>query len=646
MSSLSSSELAIELRKVGNKLLALASCVTTQVEELLQILDELEGLLSKVEQAPSRSMQDALYPSMKALISNQLLKHTDTDVKVSLASCMSELIRITAPDAPYDDAEMKDIFQLTVMAFGMLSNKDTRGYSKALHILDNIVKVKACLLMLDLECDGLIADMFKQFLSSIRYISLSVVFQQMEYIMTLTLEESEEIPEEFLSSLLSSVNNKKENALSRSWRLGESVLRNCAGKLQHFLPKLVRSRNLSFDDYSIVVASICENSPKDKHVAALETDPSATKPSESLIDVGTGQKVTNGTLWGGNSLRTLEHSLLAKQQGNNKAQLPSQAEKSDVTGIVQVKAATTPKKRGRKPKSLQKPEEGSGIPHGISVFGEKLVGRRIKVWWPLDKFFYEGAVASFDSVTQTHKVLYADGDEETLNLNNERWDLLEEPTMEYSSPAAASHKSMKKKAKRKSASTEKQGTPSSSKWPGFADKSKTEAPKCSSADNDFVLDAATADSNAHAPIEDDKQKSSSQTDASKPDVLSIADGANGSNTVNPNKTDAKHKFDSEEEAKTLTIIREPEPCSIVECGGESATHTKITENDKLPHEKLSEVGEIGMLPDSVDVECGGQSATHTKITEDDKLPREKPSEDGETGMLPDPVDELMHPEAI
>lgn len=91
--------------------------------------------------------------------------------------------------------------------------------------------------------------------------------------------------------------------------------------------------------------------------AALETDPSATKPSESLIDVGTGQKVTNGTLWGGNSLRTLEHSLLAKQQGNNKAQLPSQAEKSDVTGIVQVKAATTPKKRGRKPKSLQKPEE-------------------------------------------------------------------------------------------------------------------------------------------------------------------------------------------------------------------------------------------------------------------------------------------------
>lgn len=54
-------------------------------------------------------MQDALYPSMKALISNQLLRHSDMDVKVSVASCMSELTRITAPDAPYNDEQMKVI---------------------------------------------------------------------------------------------------------------------------------------------------------------------------------------------------------------------------------------------------------------------------------------------------------------------------------------------------------------------------------------------------------------------------------------------------------------------------------------------------------------------------------------------------------
>ena len=52
-------------------------------------------------------MQAALLPSQKALVAEQLLRHSDPDVKVSVASCISEITRITAPDAPYDDDQMK-----------------------------------------------------------------------------------------------------------------------------------------------------------------------------------------------------------------------------------------------------------------------------------------------------------------------------------------------------------------------------------------------------------------------------------------------------------------------------------------------------------------------------------------------------------
>lgn len=52
-------------------------------------------------------MLEALKPSMKALIEDSLLKHSDDDVKVSVASCISEITRITAPDAPYDDDQMR-----------------------------------------------------------------------------------------------------------------------------------------------------------------------------------------------------------------------------------------------------------------------------------------------------------------------------------------------------------------------------------------------------------------------------------------------------------------------------------------------------------------------------------------------------------
>ena len=60
-----------------------------------------------MEQSPSKSMQTALSPSMNALVTDELLRHPDVDVKVAVASCISEITRITAPDAPYDDDQMK-----------------------------------------------------------------------------------------------------------------------------------------------------------------------------------------------------------------------------------------------------------------------------------------------------------------------------------------------------------------------------------------------------------------------------------------------------------------------------------------------------------------------------------------------------------
>lgn len=71
------------------------------------VLKQVENRLTRVEQSPSKSMQTALAPCKKALVANELLRHPDADVKVAVASCISEITRITAPDAPYEDDQMK-----------------------------------------------------------------------------------------------------------------------------------------------------------------------------------------------------------------------------------------------------------------------------------------------------------------------------------------------------------------------------------------------------------------------------------------------------------------------------------------------------------------------------------------------------------
>ncbi|KAK9093171.1 hypothetical protein Syun_028082 [Stephania yunnanensis] len=66
----------------------------SSVNDLLGILD---------------SMRNAMEPSLKALASENIREHSDVDVKVAVASRVSEITRITAPDAPFEDEQMRDL---------------------------------------------------------------------------------------------------------------------------------------------------------------------------------------------------------------------------------------------------------------------------------------------------------------------------------------------------------------------------------------------------------------------------------------------------------------------------------------------------------------------------------------------------------
>ncbi|KAL2548718.1 Tudor/PWWP/MBT superfamily protein [Forsythia ovata] len=243
-----------ELAAAGNRLLQPPG----SLDELLPLLDQTEDFLSKVEQSPAKSMQTALSPLMKALVSDELLKHSDIDVKVAVASCINEITRITAPDAPYDDEKMKDIFQLIVSSFEHLYDKSSRSYAKRAMILETVSKVRSCVIMLDLECDQMIIEMFQHFVNAIRDYHPENIFSSMETIMTLVLEESEDISPELLTILLASLKKNSEEVLPVAMKLGERVFEKCAVKLKPYLTRTIKSLGISLDDYSEVVASVCK----------------------------------------------------------------------------------------------------------------------------------------------------------------------------------------------------------------------------------------------------------------------------------------------------------------------------------------------------------------------------------------------------
>ncbi|KAG2729464.1 hypothetical protein I3760_01G251000 [Carya illinoinensis] len=627
-------DLEEQLKEAGNKLINPPS----SIDELLNLLDKVENLLANVEQAPSESMKDALLPSMKALITVELLRHSEMDVKVSVASCITEITRITAPDAPYNDEQMKEIFQLTVAAFESFSHASTRCYTKTVSILETVARVRSCLVMLDLECDTLVVEMFQNFLKLTRSNPPLSVFSAMETIMTMVIEESEEISLDLLIPLLSSVkkaNQAHENKLGKQpgsseplqvikglapdtvccTKIGQSVDGTLKSMMSNFAKndntfkkeKISKSlhRLLTRHNKSISARSNAEPGSVDSKKATKSEIQQVSLPKKrgrkpnfvmnpeegyDHILISTGRKTTNvrcrkshdgggvddspsENLDPGKVTSSLEdvtelsdfqpkinkiviaaapftdHSLpdashptsgQPKKKGNtvNQDANPnslSRSKKRYLNSRVGEKASqsvdlslkkeyevlhnsnTKPQGHTRKIRIATKTKEETTLALGYVVsekevavpyipvekplrpsamnsrssirmfikkrkrdnatcekditeasnrkmisksaskstdrdgsyleetsktklrrkhtatkeksskkfdLGERLVGSSIKVWWPLDKIFYEGVVNFYDPVKKKHQVLYADGDEEILNLKKERWELV------------------------------------------------------------------------------------------------------------------------------------------------------------------------------------------------------------------------------
>ncbi|KAJ4707792.1 Sister chromatid cohesion PDS5 B-B [Melia azedarach] len=395
-------ELERQLLDAGNRILE----PPEEVDELLPLLDRVETCLSRVEQSPSQSMQNALSPSQRALVADKLLRHEDVDVKVAVASCISEITRITAPDAPYDDEQMKEIFQLIVSSFENLADQASRSYTKRTSILETVAKVRSCVVMLDLECDALILEMFQHFLNSIRDDHPENVFSSMETIMNLVLEESEEIPLELLSPILAHVKRDTEDVLPVARRLAEKVLETCAAKLKPCLLQAVKSSGISLDDYTEVVASICQepsgdDEQNDVHVSneqttdeneskspkepldeapqvdtetATEAEAASTEQVEaaslnerslkSVVNNGISQCGKDDSLAGPSLLKKQEHGDTTDQSKSVDTLSNAEPDNPDVDESAEDKSEQSTKRRGKKPNSsikLAEPSDSSQI---------------------------------------------------------------------------------------------------------------------------------------------------------------------------------------------------------------------------------------------------------------------------------------------
>ncbi|XVE87621.1 hypothetical protein DITRI_Ditri19aG0002600 [Diplodiscus trichospermus] len=254
-----------QLKEAGSKL---ESPPSTK-DALLKLLKQAATCLSELDQSPSSSIMESMQPLLNAIVKPELLKHHDKDTKLLVATCICEITRITAPEAPYSDDVLKDIFHLIVGTFNGLSDTSGPSFGRRVVILETLAKYRSCVVMLDLECDDLVNEMFSTFFAVVRDDHPESVLSSMQTIMTVVLEESEDVRDDLLLIILSALGRTKSNVTPAARRLAMNVIEQCSGKLEagikQFLISLMSGDNRlakSEIDYHEVIYDVYHCAPQ------------------------------------------------------------------------------------------------------------------------------------------------------------------------------------------------------------------------------------------------------------------------------------------------------------------------------------------------------------------------------------------------
>lgn len=83
-------------------------------------MQEAAATLSEIDQSPQKSVLMSMQPFLDSIVKPELLKHQDREVKLLVATCICEITRITAPEAPYSDDILKVDKNIIVAVSGLV----------------------------------------------------------------------------------------------------------------------------------------------------------------------------------------------------------------------------------------------------------------------------------------------------------------------------------------------------------------------------------------------------------------------------------------------------------------------------------------------------------------------------------------------
>ncbi|KAJ3292814.1 hypothetical protein HDU76_007122, partial [Blyttiomyces sp. JEL0837] len=226
-------------RLAGNRLLFDQAIVPANVArpiptaELVKRLKELHTQLSHLEQGEVDL--STLQTIRKDLVMPSLIQHKDKGVRALTACCLAEVLRLFAPDAPYTESELKDIFEFFVRQIMYIADTEGPYFVHYVSLLESLSTVKSVVLVTDLNAEDLVTKIFKEFFDLVRLDFQKNVYAYMLDILQQLVEECAALNHDIIDAILHQFTKKRRGENIAAHQLAVDLCNNTTDKLQRYI---------------------------------------------------------------------------------------------------------------------------------------------------------------------------------------------------------------------------------------------------------------------------------------------------------------------------------------------------------------------------------------------------------------------------
>ncbi|KAJ3152811.1 hypothetical protein HDU89_001014 [Geranomyces variabilis] len=201
------------------------------IEREAEPLLKLHNDLAKMEQE-TVDLQ-SLSTVQKDLRAPSLMSHRDKGVKALTACCLAEILRLFAPDAPYSQNQLREIFEFFAKQLQNLSEKDGPYFSKYFALLDSLSSVKSVVIVADLNADDLVIVYFRTFFNLLKHDLSKAVTMAMLDILQQLVDECHALPQEVVDLLLKCF--KKREDRPNAYKMATDLCNASPERLQRYV---------------------------------------------------------------------------------------------------------------------------------------------------------------------------------------------------------------------------------------------------------------------------------------------------------------------------------------------------------------------------------------------------------------------------